>query len=524
MTLVAGIDSSTQSCKVMIRDAESGTLVRSGSAPHPDGTEVDPEHWWTALQAAIAQAGGLADVEALAIAGQQHGMVALDERGEVIRPALLWNDVRSADAATALIRELGDGDHEAGARRWAADVGLVPQASFTVTKLRWLADAEPDNARRVAAVALPHDWLTWRLAGGGADSAASGGASDTGGMGGGSGRFDGLVTDRSDASGTGYFDAVANTYRRDLLARALRCSDAAAESIVLPRVLAPHERAGRITTPVGGAGGGAGSGHGTLGGAGRGASGHVVLGPGMGDNAGAALALALRPGDTMLSLGTSGVVGTVSETRANDHTGLVAGFADAMGRHLHLAVTLNAARILDATARVLGVDHTSLSELALSAAPGADGLVYVPYLEGERTPNLPTATGTLLGMTQRSMTRENIARATVEGLLCHLADAMSTVAAQGVTITAVSLVGGAAQSAAVRELAPAVLGVPVVVPSPGEYVADGAARQAAWVLSGAAEPPVWPQPDTRVYEAAGTPERLAAYRDGVARVYPRRSE
>ncbi|MEO7124836.1 MAG: FGGY family carbohydrate kinase [Nakamurella sp.] len=487
MTLVAGIDSSTQSCKVVIRDAESGALVRTGSAQHPDGTEIDPEHWWTALQSAIDQAGGLRDVEALSIAGQQHGMVALDEHGAVIRPALLWNDVRSADAAEELTLELGDGDRTAGARRWAHDVGLVPQASFTVTKLRWLADHEPENARRVMAIALPHDWLTWRLAGGGSGPGGNSGQLDMTDL-------DRLVTDRSEASGTGYFDAVSNVYRRDLLARALRCNDQRAESLVLPRVLGPHQAAGRGSTTM--------------------TAGQVVLGPGLGDNAGAALALQLRPGDTMLSLGTSGVVGTVSVNRANDPTGLVAGFADGSGRHLHLAVTFNAARILDATARVLGVDHTVLSELALQAEPGAAGLIYIPYLEGERTPNLPTATGTLLGMTQRSMTRENIARATIEGLLCHLADAMSTIAAQGVTISAVSLVGGAAQSAAVRELAPAILGVPVAVPAPGEYVANGAARQAAWVLSGSAEPPEWPQPDTLIYAAPSTPDRLAAYREG----------
>src|SRR6478752_10779547 len=138
MALVAGVDSSTQSCKVVVRDAETGALARSGSAPHPDGTEVDPRAWETALTAAIEQAGGLDDVEALAVGAQQHGMVCLDEGGEVVRPALLWNDTRSADAAHALIDELG------GRQAWADAVGSVPVASFTVTKLRWLADAEPD--------------------------------------------------------------------------------------------------------------------------------------------------------------------------------------------------------------------------------------------------------------------------------------------------------------------------------------------------------------------------------------------
>ncbi|MCU1527715.1 MAG: xylulose kinase, partial [Frondihabitans sp.] len=158
MTLVAGIDSSTQSCKVVIRDASTGALLRSGSAPHPEGTSVNPNVWWDALQAAIAAAGGLDDVAAISVAGQQHGMVTLDPAGHVVRDALLWNDTRSADAATALLEEVG-------AEEIARRTGSLPVASFTATKVRWLRDAEPSNAARVAAVALPHDWLTWRLLG-----------------------------------------------------------------------------------------------------------------------------------------------------------------------------------------------------------------------------------------------------------------------------------------------------------------------------------------------------------------------
>src|SRR5690606_15960580 len=217
MSLVAGVDSSTQSCTVVIRDAETGALVRSGRAKHPDGTEVHPSAWWEALQSAIADAGGLDGVEAIAVAGQQHGMVCLDESGEVVRPALLWNDTRSAGAADDLVAELGAGE-------WAEAVGSVPVASFTVTKLRWLAQHEPEHAAATAAVCLPHDWLTWKLLG--------------------TGSLDDLVTDRSDASGTGYFSGVTGEYRLDLLERALGRSD-----VRLPRVLGPAEAAGR--TPDG---------------------------------------------------------------------------------------------------------------------------------------------------------------------------------------------------------------------------------------------------------------------------------
>ena len=473
MTLVAGVDSSTQSCKIVIRDAATGALVREARAPHPDGTEVHPDHWWRALGEAVGAVGGLDDVAALSVGGQQHGMVVLDADGEVIRPALLWNDTRSADAARDLIRELGDGDEAVGRRTWADAVGSVPVASLTVTKLRWLADHEPERARRVAAICLPHDWLTWRLSG--------------------AGSLEDLVTDRSDASGTGYFDAVTNTYRRDLLALALRITEEEAERIVLPRVAGPHEVAAR-------------------GGVCALAPGaavdltHLALGPGCGDNAGAALGLGLRPGRTSVSLGTSGVVASVSATPTHDP-----GFADATGAFLPLACTLNGARVLDAARGVLGVTYDEFDALALSAEPGAGGLVHVPYLEGERTPNLPEATGALTGMTLASLTPANYARACVEGLLCLMGACIDAVRAQGVDVSAVAIVGGGVKWASARELSPAVLGVPVDVPSAGEYVANGAAKQAAWVLAGGEEPPAWEIGPVEHLTAEPRPAVRAAY-------------
>ena len=434
MPLVAGIDSSTQSCKVVVRDAESGALVRSGSAPHPDGTEVDPAAWWAALRLAIERAGGVDDVAAVSVAGQQHGMVCLSAAGEVVRPALLWNDTRSAAAAVSLIDELG------GPESWADAVGVVPVASLTVTKLRWLAEHEPASVAETAAVCLPHDYLTWRLRG-------STDISD-------------LTTDRGDASGTGYYAPATGTYRPDLLELAIgRVPE-------LPKVLGPADPAGRL--PSG-----------------------ALVGAGTGDNMAAALGVGAEPGDVVVSIGTSGTAFAVADKPSADPSGLVAGFADATGRFLPLACTLNAARVLDAVARMLGVDHERFAELALSAPPGADGLVLVPYLEGERTPNLPLATGALHGLRLANATPAHQARAAVEGMLCGLADAMDALAAQGVRVERVLLVGGAARSAAVRRIAPTVLGREVLVPEPGEYVADGAARQAAWALTGTDTPPRW---------------------------------
>jgi xylulokinase len=478
--LVAGIDSSTQSCKVVIREADGGALVREGRAAHPPGTEVDPADWWTALKSALAEAGGLDGVAAVSVAGQQHGMVCLDERGDVVRPALLWNDTRSAGAAAELVAEFGAGDPARGAAQWADAVGSVPVASFTVTKLRWLAEHEPAAMARTAAVCLPHDWLTWQLAGG----------SDLGR----------LRTDRSDASGTGYWSPAAGTYRPDLLRRACGREPA------VPPVLGPAEPAGEVAA----AGIGAGTWHGPR---------RARLGPGAGDNAAAALGLGVEPGDVVISVGTSGTVFAVCATPCADATGTIAGFADATGRFLPLVCTLNAARVLEAVAAVLGTDLDGLSQLALSAGPGADGLVMLPYLEGERTPNRPDANGSVHGLTGRNARRENLARAAVEGMLCGLADGLDAIRAEGIRLRRVLLIGGGARSEAVRRIAPAIFGVPVEVPGAAEYVADGAALQAAWLLAGGQAPPDWALSATRRYESDPQPavrDRYAAVRDAVS--------
>jgi xylulokinase len=463
MALVAGVDSSTQSVKIVVRDADSGALVREARAAHPDGTEVHPSAWVEALDAATS--GVLEGVSALAIAGQQHGMVALDEAGEVVRPALLWNDTRSAPDADDLVRELG------GPAAWARAVGSVPVAAFTVTKARWMARVEPDNAARTARMMLPHDYLTWVLAG----------------------RPDVAATDRGEVSGTGYWSPITGAYRDDLLELALGHVPA------VPRVAAPGEEVGRTASGI-------------------------ALGPGTGDNMGAALGLGLQPGDVVVSLGTSGTAFAVSTTPAQDTSGFVAGFADATGHFLPLVCTLNAARVLTATAELLGVDVDGLADLALAAAPGSGGLVLLPYLDHERTPNLPDARGSLHGMARGNMTPPNLARAAIEGMLGGLADAVDALVGVGVEPRRVLLVGGAAANPAVSAVATTLFSVPIVVPPPGEYVADGAARQAAWVLSGDAEAPSWPgaRPgETRVLEAAPDPQVRAAYAEARGALYGR---
>ena len=460
--LVAGVDSSTQSTKVLLCEATDGTVVAQASAPHPDGTECDPERWWQALDAAGRDL--LERASAVGVAAQQHGMIVLDESGAVIRPAMLWNDVKSAPQAAELIEELG------GAAAWATRCGSVPTMSFTVTKLRWLAENEPEHAARTRRVLLPHDWLTWRLAGGAASGAHP-------------------ATDRGDASGTGYFSPADSAWQPDLLQRAL------GHDAEPPRLAGPSEVVGQTSWGA-------------------------LLSAGTGDNMGAALGLGLGAGDVAVSVGTSGTAYLPSPKPSADPSGAVCGFADATGQFLPLVCTVNAARVLDVTARMLGTDAAGLADRALAAAPGAGGLVLLPYLDGERTPNRPAANGVLRGLTTHNATQENLARAAVEAVLCSLADAIDHVTlVTGMAPRRVVLIGGAVRSAAIRTLAPAIFGVPVAVPVPAEDVALGAARQAAWALAGTASPPDWPARPAQAYEADPLPhvrEQYASLRDDAA--------
>ena len=444
MPLVIGVDSSTQATKVEVRDADSGALVASGRAPHPPTTpprsEQDPHAWWAALRDALGQACAQApvarSVAGMAVAAQQHGLVGLDEERRVLRPAKLWNDTESAADADWLLGQLG------GADAWAEACGSVLTAAFTVTKLSWLHRKEPEAFAALAHVALPHDWLTAMA----------------------SGR---LVTDRGDASGTGYWSPREEAWRPDLLE--IVSSDKPWREM-LPEVLGPMDPVGpadrTLTRPLG-------------------LPGEVTVAAGTGDNMAAALALALAPGDVAFSIGTSGTVYAVSEEPTADGSGAVAGFADASGRYLPLVCTLNAARVTDAVARLLGVGAETLADTALAAEAGAGGLVLVPYLDGERTPNRPDATGMLRGI-RSDVSRPQLARAAFEGVVCGLLDGFDALRRACPTAgeARLLLVGGGARSAAYRQALADLSGRPVVVPDTPEHVAAGACVQAAAVVTG----------------------------------------
>lgn len=436
--LVLGVDSSTQSVKVEARRIDSGVVVAVGNAKHPPTSppvsEQDPEAWWSAMISACGELGDVrTDVVAISVAGQQHGLVLLDERGAALRPAKLWNDTTSAPQAERLVDVFG-------AREWADIVGSVPVASFTVTKLAWVAANEPELLERVERVMLPHDYLTWRLCGE-------------------------HVTDRGDASGTGWFDATSNIYVPSLLD--LAGVDGEDWLSKLPRVLVGDEVAGTMTPSAA---------------ADLGLPDDVVVGPGTGDNMGAALGLGLRPGDVAISLGTSGTVFGVSTTPTRDPSGAVAGFASASGDFLPLVCTLNATKVTDTVARWLGTDPPGLADLALTVVDDPGDAMLVPYLDGERTPNLPDATGTLAGLTNAT-SRQQLALAAHDGVLCGLLDGLDALGAVGASTDGrIVLVGGGSRSAAYRQRAADLSGQTILVPDTDETVATGAAVQAATIV------------------------------------------
>lgn len=450
MGIVAGLDSSSDSTRIVVCDADTGAVLRQGHAPHPvepKATDVDPQAWLLSLGEA-ATGGLLEGVEAIGVSAQQHGLVPLDPQGALVRPALVGNDKRAQVAAADLVEGLG------GRSAWAEAVGVVPHSGLPLAKLRWLARSEPEHAQRVAMVLQPHDWLVWQLLG----------------------RPARRTTDRGAASGTGYWSARGGTYRPDLVELAL------GHQAVLPEVLGPAEAAG--TTPEG-----------------------LLISAGTGETMAAALGLGLGTGDAVVSLGASGSVMAVHHEALADPDGAITSFADATGMHLPVVHTSNAVRALRGTAELLGAESLEeLSALALTSTPGASGLVLLPYLEGERTPSLPHTAGTLSGLRRESMKPEHLARASFEGMLCSLADAMDVLRGRGVEVRRVFLLGAAAGLPAVQAIAPALFGAQVVVPQPADYAALGAARQAAWALGvsrgtlAPTAPPAWQGAAAQVLE------------------------
>lgn len=471
MGIVAGLDNSVIDTRIVVCDPDTGRVLRQGRAAHRVNEE-EPQSWLLSLGEA-ADGGLLEDVTAIGVSAQVHRVVALDADGQPVR---LPQGAPGGDERAAQTAVLGLIDALGGRRAWAEATGSVPESTQPIAMLRWLARADPEAARRTETVLQVQDWLVWQLLGR-------------------PGRY---TTDRGGASVTGYWSAVSEGWREELAELAL------GHEVRLPEVLGPAEASGR--TPEG-----------------------LLISAGTGDTMAAVLGLGLGMGDAVVSLGASGSVCVVHDEALPDPAGTVTSYADATGRHLPVVRTLNATRVLRGAAELLGCDLPRLSELALASTPGAHGLVFLPYLTGERTPELPHAAGTLAGLRRESMRPEHLARAAFEGMLCGLADAAGVLRGRGARIERVVLVGQAAGLPAVRALAPALFEARVVIPVPGDYTALGAARQAAWaqgVTAGSLTPdapPPWPSVAGEVFEqgdhgdvaAVGTAVRqqYAAIRD-----------
>lgn len=431
MALVVGVDCSTQATKALVVDTETGRTVASGRATHTvtgsDGArETHPAVWWDALAEALEQTGRAGEVAAIAIGGQQHGLVVSDANDEPLRASMLWNDTRSAPQAEELTAALG------GPEAWAAGPGSVPVAAYTVTKWAWLRANEPAVAAAAASVRLPHDWLTTRMSGA-------------------------AVTDRGDASGSGWYSTAAEAYDPAVLS--LPAVDL--DPSLLPRVAAPTEVVGTITSAAASA---------------LGLPTSAVVAPGTGDNMAAAMGLGVEPGVPVLSLGTSGTVYAVSDRRPGDPSGTVSGFADATGRYLPLACTLNCTLAVDRVATWLGIDRNAVADRT--------AVTMLPYLDGERTPNLPNASGAMLGLRHDTEPGE-ILLAAYQGAAASLVDAMDAIAEQSGGLdpdAPLVLIGGGAQGTAWRQVIGQLTGRRLLVPAADELVALGAAVQAAAAL------------------------------------------
>ena len=424
MQVVIGIDSSTQSTKALAVDVGTGAVLGEGRAAHTvsggSARESDPREWWAALGEAVAATGYADQAAAVSVGGQQHGLVTLDTAGEPVRPALLWNDVRSAPQAAALVAELGRDT-------WAQRAGSVPGASFTAAKWAWLRENEPEAAARTAAVRLPHDYLTERLTGVAA-------------------------TDRGDASGTGWW--TPDGYDKPLLDRL------GLDAGMLPEVVESGRAAGHVRTGLPLRAG-------------------TPVAAGTGDNMAAALGLGLAAGRPVLSLGTSGTVYAVTRGRPADPSGTVCGFADALDAWLPLACTLNCTLAVDRVAALLGRDREAVE-------PGGSAVV-LPYFDGERTPDLPYASGLMHGL-RHDTTPGQLLQAAYDGAAYSLLAALEQVlTAGGETADGTGellLIGGGAQGAALQQTVRRLSGRAVRIPVARELVALGAAAQAAALLTG----------------------------------------
>jgi xylulokinase len=435
-----GIDCGTQGTKALVVDRD-GTAFGRGYAPHEltesssGAREQQPVWWIKALRIAVKQALSsmpAGSVRALSVSGQQHGLVVLDENLEVIRPAKLWNDTETVAQNEELIERLG------GREAFFERFGIVPLTGYTVSKLLWLAENEPDNFARIRHILLPHEYLNFWLTGQ-------------------------LRAEYGDASGTAFFDPRTRTWAPDVLA-AIDGGSGLLER-ALPALVSAEEIVGTLRLEVA---------------AELGLHASTLVASGGGDNMMGAIGTGnIQEGIVTMSLGTSSTVYSFRNAPSSDVTGCVAPFCSSSGGWLPLVCTMNATNIVTQTVNLLGKTVADIDAALKTTSPGAGGITFLPFLNGERTPNLPTATGSLLGVTSTNWSAENLIRAAVEGVSFGMLAGLDLIL-NGAHGERIRLIGGGARSAAWRQLLADATGTIIEVPLEEEAGCLGAAMQAMY--------------------------------------------
>lgn len=445
-----GIDCGTQGTKALLIDGE-GTVLGRGYASHvlmerEDGTrEQDPQWWIDALCTAARQAlevAGSKGVRAIGVSGQQHGLVVLDEHLQVIRPAKLWNDTSTARQNAELIEMLG------GANAWMERFGIVPLTGYTASKLLWLKQHEPENFARIRHILLPHEYLNFWLTGE-------------------------LKAEYGDASGTAFFDPRTRVWARDVLDAIDGGSGQLAAA--LPELIAPDQIVGGVRPQVADE---------------LGISRHCIVAPGGGDNMMGAIGTGnVRDGVVTLSLGTSSTVYTHASAPSCDRSGNVAPFCASSGGWLPLVCTMNATNVVTQTLQVLGLTVDDIDPALDATQPGADGLTFLPFLNGERTPDLPEARGSLLGISANNFTPQNLVRAVIEGVSFGVLGGLDLIL-EGRRADVIYVIGGGSRSKAWRQLLADATGARIEVPVEEEAGSLGAAIQAIYVDAAQSSKPI----------------------------------
>ena len=452
-----GIDCGTQGTKALLID-EDGKPRGRGYSRHPliereTGAREQEPQWWIdalrdAVRQAVSQAPG-AKVVALGVSGQQHGLVVLDEGMQVIRPAKLWNDTETAPQNAELIERLG------GSAACLEKIGIVPLTGYTASKLLWLKEKEPENFNRIRHILLPHDYLNFWLTGN-------------------------FIAEYGDASGTAFFDVRSREWSAEVLASI----DGGTGHLwkALPKLFKSEDVIGQIRPEVA---------------AELGLSPDCVVSTGGGDNMMGAIGTGnVREGVVTLSLGTSSTVYSFCEHPVADTTGSVAPFCSSSGGWLPLVCTMNATNVVTQTLNTLGKTVEYLDSALATTRPGADGLTFLPFLNGERTPDLPRARGTISGISSTNFTTDNLIRAAVEGVSFGVLRGLDLIL-DGRKPTVIFAIGGGARSREWRQLLADATGAAIQVPLEEEAGCLGAAMQAMYAY----------------LQAKGAPESMAAIAD-----------